>query len=168
MTLRAVTSADLSWELSAIIYPAEIHRAKLMQFCPRKKDVASPTYFPLKHRSHRRREELCGCTVCFFSGDFKALTLILKLNNWAWICDHSCWQNGQVLFYCVCVCVCAHSLSTIGFLFVLYSLIIYQLHHRRSRLTLYSVHIPIKLTACWGQLLLPRSTRLRVLSHLAC
>lgn len=105
MTLRAVTSADLSWELSAIIYPAEIHRAKLMQFCPRKKDVASPTYFPLKHRSHRRREELCGCTVCFFSGDFKALTLILKLNNWAWICDHSCWQNGQVLFYCVCVCV---------------------------------------------------------------
>lgn len=28
----AVTSADLSWELSAIIYPAEIHRAKLMQF----------------------------------------------------------------------------------------------------------------------------------------
>lgn len=48
MTLRAVTSADLSWELSTIIYPAEIHRAKLMQFSLRKEDVAYSTYFQLK------------------------------------------------------------------------------------------------------------------------
>lgn len=41
MTLRAVTSADLSWELTAIIYPVEIYKAKLIQFSPRQKDVAS-------------------------------------------------------------------------------------------------------------------------------
>lgn len=48
MTLRAVTSADLSWELSAIIYPAEIQTAELMQFSVRKEDVAYSTYFQLK------------------------------------------------------------------------------------------------------------------------
>lgn len=48
MTLRAVTSADLSWELTAIIYSVEIYRAKLIQFSRRKKDVASSTYFQLK------------------------------------------------------------------------------------------------------------------------
>lgn len=46
MTLRAVTSADLSWEFSIIIYAAVFHRAKLMQFCPRQEDVVS-TYFQL-------------------------------------------------------------------------------------------------------------------------
>lgn len=56
MTLWAVTSADLSWEISAIIYPAEIHRAKLMQFFPRKKDVASSTYFQLKQNDLMGRE----------------------------------------------------------------------------------------------------------------
>lgn len=48
MTLRAVASADLSWELRAINYPVEIHRAKLKQFSPRKEDVVSSTYFQLK------------------------------------------------------------------------------------------------------------------------
>lgn len=48
MTLRAVTSADLSWELSAIIYEAEICRAKLTQVSPRTEDVAYSTYFQLK------------------------------------------------------------------------------------------------------------------------
>lgn len=48
MTLRAVTSADLSWELTAIIYPAKLHRARLMQFSREKEHGASSTYFQLK------------------------------------------------------------------------------------------------------------------------
>lgn len=77
MTLRAVTSADLSWELSAIIYPAEIHRAKLMQFSPRKEDVASSTYFQLKP------DDLMGegnsCVDVFFSKRFKRRTAYFEI-----------------------------------------------------------------------------------------
>lgn len=101
MTLRAVTSADLSWELSVIIYPAVFHRAKLMQFCPRKEGSTS---FQLNH------DENMG--------------------------------KGN---------------SNVDVLPSLYS----WLRHRK-RFVLYSVHILIKLTACCGQLLLARSTRLRV------
>lgn len=65
MTLRAVTSADLSWELSAIIYPAEIHRAKLMRFSPRKEDVASSTYFQLKRDDLAGEGSRCECLFVF-------------------------------------------------------------------------------------------------------
>lgn len=64
MALWAVTSADLSWEHSAIIYPAEIHRAKLMYFCPGEEDIASATYFQLKPDDPAGAANNCGC---FFS-----------------------------------------------------------------------------------------------------
>lgn len=53
---------------------------------------------------------------------------------------------------------------TSGFLAALYTFSVYWLHYR-SNVILYSVHILIKLTGCCGQLLLLRSSSLRVQPH---
>lgn len=135
-----------------------------MQFSPWKEDVASSTYFQLKHDDHMGQGN--SCVDLFFSSfpsDLKGLQPILKYNNWvsAWICDNYCWQGGQV-FICVCFMHmrCQPSDSLLCYTSSLLTGCIIE-----KLLTLYSVHILIKLTACWGQLVLPRSTRLRVCSH---
>lgn len=53
---------------------------------------------------------------------------------------------------------------TSGFLAALYTFSVYWLHYR-SNFILYSVHILLKLTGCCGQLLLLRSSSLRVQPH---
>lgn len=164
MTLRAVTSADLSWELSVIIYPAVFHRAKLMQFCPKKEGLTS---FQWNH-DENMGEGHSNVDVYLGGGGFTVTWNYWKSLFWNTIieCEHGC---VIIIANQVDWCDNLHQtlilLYTFGLLVALYTFIIYWLRHRK-RFVLYSVHIPIKLTACYGQLLLPRPTSLRVQPHL--
>ena len=61
MTLRALTSADLSGELRAIIYPAEIHRAKLTQRERRRRRRFLDLFSIKSTWRCGRRDSLRGC-----------------------------------------------------------------------------------------------------------